>query len=278
MNSRSRRVDAVELTSLAAFLERAPVYLLACGLALSRMAGLVMITPVFTRTGLTGLLRSVVAFVLALPIVPMLVASLGGEHLTVLASIALLTKEAVVGLTIGLVFGVPFWAAEAAGEILDLQRGSREATLFDASGAEEMNITGTLFGLTMVALYFVSGGLSVTLRAVYDSYQLWPAMRFLPLFGAAAAENFLALLDSVVKLAVILVIPVIICLLLSDLLLALVARAASHFNIFALSLTVKSLVFSILLVIYCAFLIRYMGSDLATLLDAQVRLKILSAP
>ena len=58
----------------------------------------------------------------------------------------------------------------------------------------------------------------------------------------------------------------------------LVARAASHFNIFALSLTVKSLVFSVLLVVYCAFLIRYMGSDLATLLDAQVRLKTLSAP
>jgi type III secretion protein T len=53
------------------------------------------------------------------------------------------------------------------------------------------------------------------------------------------------------------------------------ARAASHLNIFALSLTVKSLVFSVLLVIYCVFLIKYMGADLAALLDAQLKLRIL---
>jgi type III secretion protein T len=266
-------VDPISITAL---LDRAPVYLFAGSLVLSRMTGLVLVLPVFTRIGLSGFLRSVVALALALPIVPLLASSLGAEHPTIITSIGLLTKEAVVGLTIGLVFGVPFWAAEAAGDILDLQRGSTGAMLVDPSAAEESSITGTLLGLVMVALYFVSGGLSVTLRAVYDSYDLWPATRFLPVFSTVAAMNFLMLLDSVVRLAVILVAPVIICLLLSDLLLALLARAASHFNIFALSLTVKSLVFSVLLVIYCAFLIRYMGSDLATLLEAQKELKILS--
>lgn len=266
----------MDLTSIAALAERAPVYLFAISCVLARMTGLVMVLPVFTRLGLTGVLRSVVALALGLPVVPLLVSSLGTERLTIFASIALLTKEAVVGLTIGLVFGVPFWAAEAAGDVLDLQRGSSAAMLVDPSAAEETSVTGTLFGLVMIALYFVSGGLSLTLRAVYDSYELWPVTRFLPIFSAVAAQNFLLLLDSVVKLAVILVAPVIICLLLSDLLLALVARAASHFNIFTLSLTVKSLVFSFLLVIYCTFLIKYMGMDLSTLLEAKMKLKILS--
>jgi type III secretion protein T len=276
MSSLSRRVNAVDVTSVAALVERAPVYLLAGSFVLSRMAGLVLVLPVFTRIGLTGFLRSVVALALSLPAVPLLVSPLGAEHLTIVATIALLTKEAVVGLTIGLVFGVPFWAAEAAGDVLDLQRGLSAAMLLDPSAAEQTSITGTLFGLVMVALYFVSGGLSVTLRAVYDSYELWPATRFLPVFSAVAAQNVLLLLDSVVRLAVMLVVPVMICLLLSDLLLALVARAASHLNIFTLSLTVKSLVFSILLVIYCAFLIKYMSVDLATLLEAKVKLKVLS--
>jgi type III secretion protein T len=266
----------VDVTSGAAVQDLAKVYLLATSFVLSRMAGLVLVLPVFTRLGLSGLLRSVVALALSLPVVPLLVSSLGAEHLTIVAAIALLIKEAVVGVTIGLVFGVPFWAAEAAGGVLDLQRGSAAAMLLDPSVAEETSVTGTLFALVMVALYFVSGGLSVTLRAVYDSYELWPATRFLPVFSVVAAQNFEMLLDSVVRLAVVLVIPVMICLLLSDLLLALVARAASHFNIFTLSLTVKNLVFSFLLVIYCAFLITYMSANLASLLDAEGTLRVLS--
>ena len=64
------------------------------------------------------------------------------------------------------------------------------------------------------------------------------------------------------------VVPIVICLFLADILLALVARAAPHFNIFALSLAVKNLVFATLLVLYSGFLASYMSRDLTTLLGA----------
>jgi type III secretion protein T len=64
-------------------LERLYDYLIATGFALARMTGLIMIMPAFTRMGLTGILRSATALVLALPLVPMMVAALAGERLTV---------------------------------------------------------------------------------------------------------------------------------------------------------------------------------------------------
>jgi len=252
----------VDQTAITELFGRLHDYAAAAGFAVARLTGVIMILPAFTRLGATGILRSAIALALALPIVPLLIGSLAGQSLTVTTTAILLLKEVTVGLFIGLVLGVPFWAAETAGGVLDLQRGSTSASLLDPLAMTADSITGTLFGLVSVALYFASGGLPLTLRIVYDSYALWPAARFLPLFSATAGEQFLGLLDNVVRMGLMLGAPLVVCLLLADLLLALVSRAAPNINVFALSLSVKNLVFALLLVLYCAFLIKYMGTDL----------------
>jgi type III secretion protein T len=250
---------------IAVFLEHAYQYLVAAGLAFARMLAVMLVMPVFTRIGLTGLLRNGIALALALPLVPAMAFALGEEHLEIGRIAALLFKEFTVGIAFGLVLGVPLWAAEAAGDILDLQRGASMATLIDPAGAEESTVTGTLLALVMLALFFASGGLPLMMRLLYESYGIWPVDRFLPVFGSDAATQFLGLLDDIFTLGLLLVVPIIVCLLLADVLLALVSRAAPHFNVFALSLAVKSLLFAVLLVIYSSFLAAYMGRNLTTL-------------
>jgi type III secretory pathway component EscT len=56
------------------------------------------------------------------------------------------------------------------------------AALLAPSAKDETSIAGTFLVLAMVALYFGLGGLSPTLRTIYESYAIWPAARFLPLF------------------------------------------------------------------------------------------------
>jgi type III secretion protein T len=247
---------------------RGYAYFLAAGLAIARIGGLVMVAPIFTRLGPTGIIRGAIALALALPMLPFIADVLKAEHFTPITFAALTLKEGAVGVVIGLVLGVPFWAAESAGSILDYQRGSNAASLLDPLQEVVEGITGTLFGLTMVALYYTSGGLSLTLGTVYDSYKLWPPGHFLPMFGADAPSIFLSLLDRIVTMGVLLVSPLMVCLLLSDLLIGLLSRAAPNFNLFALSLSTKNLVFAALLAIYCVFMISYMGDNLGSLLQA----------
>jgi type III secretion protein T len=118
----------------------------------------------------------------------------------------------------------------------------------------------------MVALFFGSGGLPLTLRTVYESYEIWPIVNFLPGLSPATGDFFLALLDNIVVMGLVLVAPIVIFMLLDDLLLALVSRAAPTVNVFALSLSTKNLIFSLLLALYAAFLLKYMGNDLSSLL------------
>ena len=135
------------------------IYIVAASIGLARMTGMIIVMPAFTRIGLTGILQAGVALALSLPLLPFILATVGPEPLGFAQMAGILLKETVVGMTIGLVLGVPIWAAEAAGEILDLQRGVTFAELVDPAYTTHNNIGGTFFAVVMVALFF---------------YQRWP--------------------------------------------------------------------------------------------------------
>jgi type III secretion protein T len=251
-------------------------YIVAASFALARMVAMMTVFPVFDRLGVTGLIRNSIALALSIPFIPMIVAHIGSEKLSLGVMVALLLKEVIVGLVVGLVLAVPLYAAEAAGDILDLQRGSSSATLSDPLGTHEANITGTLLALVIIALYFASGCFDLTLRAIYDSYGIWPVRRLMPLLSPEAGGLLLSLLDSIVATGLMLVGPVVVCLLLVDLLFALVARAAPSLQPFYLSMTVKNLVFSLVLVLYGVFLVGYMKNGLVVFLDAKPQLEAIA--
>ena len=237
---------------------------------------MMIVFPVFDRLGVTGFIRNSIAVVISIPLIPMIAAHLGSEQLSLGLIAALLLKEVVVGLVVGVVLAVPLYAAEAAGDILDLQRGSSSASLSDPLGSTQSAITGTLLVLIVIALYFASGCFDLTLRAIYDSYGIWPVRRFLPLLSREAGGLLLSLLDTIVSTGLMLVGPIVVCLLLVDLLFALIARAAPSLQPFYLSMTVKNLVFSLVLVLYSAFLVGYMKNGLVVFLDVKPQLEAIA--
>lgn len=268
----------MESVALLDSLKGIQVFLVAASIALARMSGMIIIMPAFTRMGLSGILRGGVALALSLPLLPFVMSAMPPASLGFGQMAAILLKEVAIGATIGLVLGVPIWAAEGAGEILDLQRGVGFADLLDPSATTANNIAGSLFAITMVALFFTSGGLSLTLRAMYDSYSLWPLASFTPILSAESGRLLLAILDDILGIGLMLVAPIVLAMLLADLSLALVARAAPHLNIFVLSLTVKNLVFSLVIVLYGAFLLSYMREDLAWIVDGTAKLRPYAPP
>jgi type III secretion protein T len=244
------------------------LYLLAGSFALARLIGFMLLMPLFSRVPLSGLLRNGVALALAVPVFPMIVSRLATADISMALIAVYVLKEVVVGVTLGLAMGIPFWAAEAAGDILDLQRGSTMGTLIDPMMTHETSSTGTLLAIVMISIYLAAGGLQLSLTGVYDSYGLWPVDALLPVFSKEAAWLFLGLLNRILMMALTLVFPLIVSMLLSDIVLAFLARASPHLNVFALSLVVKTLVFSLVFVLYAAFLVFYMHRDLGFLHEA----------
>lgn len=224
-------------------------YVVAWAIALARIGGFAAVFPVYARAGLNGLLRGGVSLALSLPLVPFIAVTVMPDKTALLQLPPILLKEVIVGALMGLFLGAPIWAAEIAGEILDLQRGVTFADIADPTSQSNNNVTGNFFALLILAIYFASGGFNITIKALYDSYGLWPIQSFMPIFSDQSGKLLLDLLDDIMSMGFMLVVPLVLAFLLADLSLALVARAAPQINIFILSLTVKNLTFAMLLVL-----------------------------
>ena len=250
--------------------------LVAASVGMTRALGVILITPAFNRLGLTGMIRSAVAVTIALPAIPFIFSALPSlGPLSAFGLAALLIKELMIGAVIGVVFGIPFWAAEVAGEVVDLQRASTMGQLLDPMGSTESGVTSTLLVVTLVALFFVSGGFMIMLEGFYASYALWPVERFVPVLESRTALTMLDMLDQVMRVGVLMVAPLVIALLVADLMLAYLARMAPSLNVFSLSLAIKNLLFTFLMLLYIVFLIPLLVEELGTLGDGYRRLETL---
>tara|TARA_R110002020_G_scaffold109835_15_gene254098 strand:+ start:133 stop:960 length:828 start_codon:yes stop_codon:yes gene_type:complete len=231
----------------------------AAAVGVARALGMVLVTPAFNRLGLTGMIRSAVAVTISIPLMlPLFDAMVNAEQLSSFTLTGMVIKELLIGVVIGLVFGVPFWAAEVAGELIDLQRGSTMAQILDPMGSTESGVTATLLTVTLLALFFITGGFMLLLDGFYRSYSLWPAVNFTPLMTKASAMALLGLLDQVMQIGVLMIAPLVIALLVADLMLAYLARMAPNLHVFDLSLPIKNLLFAFLMLVYVIFLIPFM--------------------
>ncbi|WP_414154979.1 type III secretion system export apparatus subunit SctT [Pseudomonas sp. BNK-43-a] len=247
-----------------AFLEIAYPVISSAALSTARAMGVVVTTPAFNRLGLTGMIRTCAAVAISVPMfLPVFSAFTATPELGGFWLAGLLIKEFLVGLVVGLLFGIPFWAAEVAGELIDLQRGSTMAQLVDPLSSGESGVMATLLTVMLIALYFMSGGFILMVDGYLHSYQLWPVTQFTPLFAGSALTAVLSILDQVMRIGVLMVSPLLISLLITDLMLAYLSRMAPSLHIFDLSLPVKNLFFTILMVVYIGFLVPLMLDQLA---------------
>lgn len=247
--------------------------LLSLGLAVPRCLGVILVTPAFNRLGLNGTIRVAVGVVLALPVLPLTLTLYQTTHFTTLMVGGLVIKELVIGVLIGLAFGVPFWAAEVAGALIDLQRGASMGHLLDPNQTEQNSLTATLLTITMIALFFAAGGFQILLDGLYRSYGLWPIIDFSPVVDQQTAMSMLGILDRIMSLGVRMMAPLIVAVLAGDIVLAYLARIAPNLHVFSLSLPIKNLLFTTLMVFYIVFLLPRMTADIASLHDVLAGLK-----
>jgi len=262
----------------SALIVMAKLPLAAFALGTARGFGLLQILPLSTRLGLTGMHRAAVAGALALLLLPMLMVQLGptpstGAHLALLAA-----KEGMIGFLLGVIFAVPFWIAETAGELIDQQRGSQGAVTPDPAGEEQSGIIATLLVLTLTTIFLLSGGMHWLIDALYRSYALWPAGQLVPHLAPGAAMRVLGLLDSILGAGLLLASPLLVAMLLAELSLGLINRFMPQLNVFDLALSAKGLVLVVGLPLYAVFLIMYLRNGLAPLPSVQDELRLLSGP
>ena len=223
-------------------------WLYAMGITLPRMLAMFSIVPLSGGNMLPIMIRSCIAGILCIPILPGLVEVLPPLPFQPVLLVGTIVKEAVIGFALGMLVSIPFLAFESLGLLIDNQRGATIASSIDPLHGNEASPLGLFTQQVFVVLFLVLGGFHLLLDLMYQSYALWPPQAALPPFSPHMPAILLAALDRLIRLAVLFAAPAMVTMLLSEVGLALVAVFSPRFEVFFLAVPIKSaLAFGILI-------------------------------
>ena len=233
-------------------------------LAMARLVGVIAVFPVFVRTEIGRLVRGVVAIVFAIPVMGRLwseTAIFDEAHAGIL--LALVLKEAALGILIGLAMGAPFWAIQAAGELIDQQRELGDSAQHDPAAQGQVSVTASLLMMCAIVIFVTSGGFRILLDLVYQSYSIWPVASFFPTLTADELLPVLRILDQLLLFGVVLAAPVLLLFLLCDITVGFLGRAAPNFGIESFAPLFKNVLYAFVCTVYMYLLLGYSRTHLS---------------
>lgn len=229
-------------------------------LSFTRTAAAFWTVPFLNEQILSGYTKNSIIMALILPVAAVLPVELQiTQRISFLIYLGLVFKEAFIGFMIGLLISIVFWAAQNAGELIDLQRGASSALLYDPMLRMESTPFGNLFFHVIVVLFFINGGFSEMIKTIYDSYAVWPIDDFLPVMDIDITAVLSGTLIRIGRLTLAIAAPIIIACFLVDLSMGLINRFTPNLNVFILALPIKSALTVFMVVMYSHYLLPFLG-------------------
>lgn len=178
--------------------------------------------PVRVKVGLAAVLTLVMA-----PIFGSMPAVEPGSAIGLL----ILAQQIVIGVAIGFTMRIIFTAVEMAGNIAGMQMGLGFATFFDPQNAAQVPVVAELLGLLATLLFLALNGHLYMIEVLAQSFQALPVA---PQPFSAAGWRALAGWGGEIFLAgLLLSMPIMAALLITNLALGIMTRAAPQLNVFS---------------------------------------------
>lgn len=211
------------------------VTLVALLLGTARAAGFVLMAPPFNSRVIPGPVKAALALALSLLLSTQIAPSLP-EPTAGFIVVAAVT-EVVIGAALGFVVQVLFTAVQMAGDLIDVTGGFSLQPAYDPLAMTQNAAIGRLHYWLAITLLFTSGGHLLMVKGFATSYEGLPVGADVPVdqLGGVLIQAVSMMFLAALQIAG----PMVAVLLLADVALALLSRAAPALNIFAIGFPVK---------------------------------------
>ena len=209
------------------------------GLSTTRIAVAFLLLPIFSPDTVPAMVRNAIFMALGVLVVA-LQPAVQVVHWSTLQWMALFGKEAALGLALGFGLASFLWAFSAAGQIVDTKVGVN-AQLTDPMSGQQVSVSGAFLGRMACYLFMVSGGFSLFVGVLLESFVLWPLGNLSLQPKIAGVLLFETHLSDLMALAFLLAAPVLVVMFAIDLVLGLVNSYAPQINLLSISASLKAL-------------------------------------
>lgn len=211
-----------------------------------RMAGLMVMSPLFGSTRVPRRVKVMFASVAAL-------GAVGAIHQPVQFPDSIweltfaIAGEILFGLAMGLIVSFTFIAAQWAGEMIGQQMGLNLSEVFDPQFGQAGSLVGDLYFMLTMILFLLIGGHRILMAAVQESLITLPPLSLV--FDAPLFEILLDMLTAATVLALRLAAPMFFTMLVVDLVMGCIGRAMPQFNIMTAGLSIRAIVGILILIL-----------------------------
>jgi flagellar biosynthetic protein FliR len=204
-------------------------------LGTARATGFVLMAPPFNSRVIPAPVKGALAMSLSLLLSTQIAPDLPEPTAGFLVVAAV--TEVVIGAALGFLVQVLFTAVQMAGDLIDVSGGFSLQPAFDPLSMAQNGVIGRLHYLLATTLLFTSGGHLLLVRGFAASYQ------GLPVGGDVPTDQIGSVLITALSMMFLAALqiagPMVAVLLLADVALALLSRAAPTLNIFSFGFPVK---------------------------------------
>jgi flagellar biosynthetic protein FliR len=214
-----------------------------------RVGGFVLSAPIASETTIPSFIKIIMSVSLALLMSPL---ARVPADLSIFSGMGLFAavQELLIGIAIGMVVQLAFEALTFAGQSVSLTMGLGFATLVDPQHGANTTVLGQMFMIFGVLTYLAIDGHLMLLGALAQSFQT------LPIGVPHVDGNFLVSVVSwgahVFESGLLIALPAVIALLIVNLALGVVTRAAPQLNLFGIGFTIT---------LICGFFVLIVGIE-----------------
>jgi len=198
---------------------------------LSRILALVATAPILGNPSIPVRAKLGLAVMITILVAPTVEKTLPQIDPSTGIGLVILLQQLIIGIAMGLVMRIVFVAVEMAGELIGLQMGLGFAIFFDPQNSGQIDIIGRFLGVIASLAFLAMDGHLIMIALISQSFTTLPV-------GPDGITNvtFTTLANwggEIFKSGLQLSLPVLTALLITNLALGILTRAAPQLNIFA---------------------------------------------
>jgi len=201
---------------------------------MARILALISVAPVLGTHGVPARVKIGLGIMIAIALAPAAGTMPAVEPFSG-AGLAILMQQIVIGITMGFTVRITFAAVDMAGELAGLQMGLGYATFFDPRNAAATPVISHFYGLLATLVFLAIDGHLMLISALADSFHTIPVGATL---GPGAWMTVVTWAGTIFAAGVSLSLPIVATLLIVNLAIGVLTRAAPQLNIFAVGFPV----------------------------------------
>lgn len=212
---------------------------------LARILGLITAAPLFNNRMVPARIKLAAGITIAVAVIPNLPPPPPIPTDSWWA-LAILAQQALIGVAIGFLMRLFFAAVDVAGEMIGLQMGLSFAVFFNPQTGGQSSVVAEFLGLLALMIFLALNGHLMLVEVLVASFEWLPIGEPVDRGGWLLIVRYAAVMFS---LGILLALPMVAALLITNIALGVLTRSAPQLNLFAVGFPVTlSVGFAVLLV------------------------------